>query len=52
MKKTIAIISASPKTGEQSVSRWLSDRAEVLLRDDNLDLLRIDVRQSLLKKQR
>lgn len=50
-KKSVVIISASPKLSEKSVSDWLASRAESLIKSDSITVTQINVRNSMISKK-
>ena len=48
-KRTITLVSASPKVGTPSVSNWLSDRAKKQIGGDGTAVRQLSVRQSIAK---
>ncbi|SPF51745.1 Flavodoxin-like protein [Candidatus Desulfosporosinus infrequens] len=49
--KRVVLISSSPKVSEESTSGLLTTRQEKLMKTEGLDVHRLDVRQSLMKRR-
>lgn len=46
-KKYIVLISASPKLGNKSMSEWLASLGEEYMKDENIQISRLNVRKSI-----